>query len=251
MNKLLLLKVIIRNLTRFHPRYLYLLRKNKVHARPEQINKRHIFIITSCINIHDNIGYPKHNHSHAATERLSEALIGLKSVRDNYAESYIIFLESSKISNQDKKQIEALIDEYHDCSGYKSIKLARKHYNKGVPQFAALVNFLEENRDNYCADTFHFLGARYILTANITENTNRPAGAYFLQNSKHHNVSTRYFIISKLTMSEIIGPFRKTLYCAIAGASVEDFIFCFFMDKFRLNKLGVMGKINGKEMVYE
>lgn len=251
MKKLLLFKVIIKNLTRFHPRYFYLLKKNKAHVRPEQINKTHIFIITSCINTQDNIDYPIHNRSHAVTERLSEALIGLKSVRDNYAESYIIFLESSKISDQEKKQIEALIDEYHDYSGYKSIKIARKHYNKGVPQFTALINFFEENRDNYCADTFHFLGARYSLTANITDNTCPPAGAHFLHYPENNNVSTRYFFIRKLTMSEIIGPFRKTRYCAMAGASVEDFINCFFAKNAPLKKLSIQGLINGKEMICE
>ena len=251
MKKLLLLKVIIKNLTRFHPRYFYLLKKNKFHARTEQINKPHIFIITSCINIHDNIDYPIHNRSHTVMERLSETLIGLNSVRDNYAESYIIFLESSKISNQDKKQIEALIDEYHDYSGYKSIKIARKHYNKGVPQFTALINFFEENRDSYCADIFHFLGARYSLTANITDNTSPPAGAHFLYYPEHNNVSTRYFFISKVTMSEIIGPFRKTRYCAMAGASVEDFINCFFPKNAPLKKLGIQGLVNGKEIIYE
>jgi hypothetical protein len=165
MKKLLLLKIILKNIARLHPRYLYLLRKNKVQTRPSianQIKKGNIFIMTSCINIHDNVDYTIHNLRHTANDILSKALVGLKSVRDYYAECYIIFFGSSKISNQDKKKIETLIDEYHDYSGYKSIKIARKHYNKGVPQFTALINFFEENRDNYCADIFHFLGARYI-----------------------------------------------------------------------------------------
>jgi len=254
MKKLLLLKVILKNIARLHPRYLYLVRKNKIQTKPSitnQIKKKNIFIITSCVNVHDNIDYPIHNRDHTSEERLIETLIGLKSVRDKYADSYIIFLESSKISNQDKRQIADLIDEYYDYSECKSIKIARKHFNKGVPQFTALINFFEENRDNYHAETFHFLGARYSLTANITGNTSPTAGAHFFHYPEHNNVSTRYFFISKLTMSEMLEPFRKTRYCAMAGASVEDFINCFFKKNAPLKKLGIEGKVNGKEMIYE
>ena len=254
MKKLLLLKVIVKNIARLHPRYLYLVRKNKARIRANISNQKrnkNIFIITSCINIHDNVDYPIHNVMHTANDRLSEALAGLKSVRDNYAESYIIFLESSKISDEDKKQIEPLINEYHDYSEYKSIKIARKHFNKGVPQFTALINFLEENGDHYCADIFHFLGARYSLTANITDNKIISTGAHFLHYPEHNNVSTRYFFMCNLTLSEIIKPFRKTLYCAMAGASVEDFISCFFMKRNHLKRLGIQGLVNGKEMIYE
>lgn len=251
MKKLLLLKVFVKNLYRFHPRYFYLLKKNITQGREVQISNRNIFIITSCINIHDNLDYPIHNHSHAVTERLSEALIGLKSVREHYADSYIIFLESSKISNVDEKKIEVFIDEYYNLSEKKSIKIARKHFNKGVPQFTALINFLETNKNRYKADIFHFLGARYCLTENITDNKKINCGASFLYYPDCNNVSTRYFFVSKLPMSEIIVSFRKTLYCAIAGASVEDYIDYFFRKNPPLEKLGIKGLVNGAKMINE
>ena len=239
---------------RLHPRYLYLLKKKKLRSRigmTSPVIKKNIFIVTSCINIHDNISYPIHNEKHTVSERFNETLVGLKSIRNNYSDCYILFLESSRISNLEKKHIEILIDEYFDYSEYNSIKLARKHFNKGVPQFTALVNFLEENRENYFADNFHFLGARYSLIDNITENKNPLPGAYFLYYPEHNNVSTRYFFISKITLSEMIKPFRKTLYCAIVGTSVEDFIDSFFPKNGYLSKLGIMGRVNGKDTIYE
>ena len=251
MKKLLLLKIIVKNIFRFHPRYVYLLRKNKVQNKTVKIEKKNIFIITSCINVKDDIDYHIHNPEHTATKRLSEAVVGLKSVRSFYKNSYIIFIESSKLSKESESEINSLVDEYYNYSEAKAIRIARKHFNKGVPQFAALAKFIEENCDNYCADIFHFLGARYSLTANITDNKSFSTGAYFLHYPEHNNVSTRYFFISNLTLSEIIKPFRKTLYCAMAGASVEDFISCFFLKRAPLKKLGIQGLVNGKEIIYE
>ena len=250
MNKLVFLKVIFKNLFRFHPRYFYLLRKNKNCKRLQQITRTNIFIITSCINTYDNSKYINHNFAHLPKDRLNEALIGLESVRDNYPDRYIIFLESSIISNEAKDQIRNLVDEYHNYSESESIKIARQHYNKGVPQFAALVKFIEENRDNYCADIFHILGARYMLKSNITDEISL-SGAYFLFYPQSKNVSTRYFFLRQLSLTDILGPFRKTLYCAIAGSSVEDVIHSCFREVRFLDKLGICGKVNGKELIYE
>ena len=155
------------------------------------------------------------------------------------------------MSNESESEINSLVDEYYNYNEAKAIRIARKHFNKGVPQFTALANFIEDNRDHYCAEIFHFLGARYSLTANITDNKSFSAGAYFIHYPEHNNVSTRYFFISNSALSQIIKPFRKTLYCAMLGASVEDFIQCFFKDSLELKKLGITGKVNGKEMIYE
>lgn len=250
MNKLVFLKGVIKNLVRFHPRYFLLFRKNKTCKRPQQIRRANIFVITSCINTYDNNKYINHNPRFLPKDRLNEALIGLKSVRDHYPDRYIIFLESSRISNEDENKIRDLVDEYHNYSESGYIKIARQHYNKGVPQYAALVKFIEENHDNFCADIFHFLGARYILKRNITNELSLP-GAYFLYYQKHKNVSTRYFFLRTVKLSDILGPFRKTLYCALVGNSVEDVIYSFFREVRFLDKLDISGKVNGVEMINE
>ena len=72
-----------------------MLRKNKIKTKAVKIEKKNIFIITSCINVNDNIEYHIHNPEHTATRRLSEAVIGLKSVRSFYKDAHIIFIESS------------------------------------------------------------------------------------------------------------------------------------------------------------
>ena len=244
------IKVFLRNLIRFHPRYFYLVLKNQKLKGQQIIERRNIFIITSCINTYDNNEYVNHNYEHLPKDRLAEVLVGLKSVWKNYTERYIIFIESSKISNEDEKQIRIFVDEYHNYCEAESIKIARQHYNKGVPQFAALVKFIEENGDNYCADIFHFLGARYILKANITNEINF-SGTYFLYYPQNKNVSTRYFFMKQLRLSDILGPFRKTLYCSILGNSVEDFLHRFSCEVRFVDKLEISGKVNGVELVNE
>ncbi len=181
---------------------------------------------------------------------MDEALVGLKSVWDNYPDRYIIFLESSRISNEAEKQIKMLVNEYHNYSESEPIKIARQHYNKGVPQFAALVKFIEEDGDNYGADTFHFLGARYMLKGNVADEINL-SGAYFLYYPQGKNVSTRYFFLKNIKLSDILGPFRKTLYCAILGSSVEDVLYRFVREVRFVDKLDISGKVNGVEMINE
>ncbi|PCJ59286.1 MAG: hypothetical protein COA79_11350 [Planctomycetota bacterium] len=249
----LLIIHILKNIFKFHPRYLYLFRKNKniIEKNTPKIQKKNIFVITSCVNINESSEYPVHNANHTAGDRLNETIKGLKSIRENYSDSYIIFLESSNLSIDNIDQVKSLIDEYHNFSDLKAIRIARKHYNKGVPQFTALINFFEINCNNYCADNFHILGARYSLTTNITKDKNFKPGAHFLYYSEYNNVSTRYFLLRELSMVELIKPFRKTLYCALAGASVEDFISDFFPKNDYLQKLGIVGLVNGEKLIDE
>ena len=214
------------------------------------IEKKNIFIITSCINTRDSDKYTNHNSAHSPERRLDEVLLGLGSVHENYRDGYIIFIESSRISSDDEMKIRATVDEYHNYSGAAAINVARQHYNKGVPQFAALIKFIEEGGGNYCADVFHFLGARYALRGTVADSVSH-SGAYFLFYPKSRNVSTRYFFLKNLRLSEMLRPFRKTLYCAILGSSVEDVLYRFVRELRFVDKLGVCGKVNGVEMISE
>lgn len=251
MKKLLLLKILIKNFFRLNPSYAYLLISNKIQNKSKKIIKKNIFIVTSCINVNDVFGVHIHNLKHGVETRFTESIAGLKSIRSFYKDAYIIFLESSKLLPDYESEVKILVDEYYNYCEINSIYLARKHFNKGVPQFTALVKFIEENQHNYSADIFHFLGARYSLTVNNTENRSMLSGAYFLYYPSHKNVSTRYFFFKKMHLSTLATAFRKTLYCAIVGGSVEDFIQCFFSVNYSLKELGVTGVVNGVETIFE
>ena len=235
---------------RLHPRYFYLIRKNRKLDRQREIERKNIFIITSCINTYDEKKYVNHNLAHSPEVRFDEVLTGLRSIGENYADRYIIFVENSRISAEKERRIRSMVDEYHNYSDADLIKIARRHYNKGVPQFAALIKFIEENEGKYRADVFHFLGARYTLTGSVATGVDRP-GAYFLFYPAGGNISTRYFFLKKMELTYILSPFRKTLYCAIFGNSVEDYLHRFIRDIHFVDVLKVAGKVNGVEMVKE
>ena len=244
------LKNLIKNIYRLHPRYFYLALNNNELNSPDKITAKNIFIITSCINTCDSDRYVNHNLTFTPKDRLAETLIGLASIHAHYASRYIIFLESSKLSAEDERQIRPLVDEYHNYHKARSIQIARQHFNKGVPQFTALVKFIEENKGNYRADVFHFLGARYMLKGSVA-NDDTLSGACFLYYPKSKNVSTRYFFIKNSNLSDIRKPFRYALYCAIMGSSVEDVLYQFFYKPEFIGKLDICGKVNGVEMVHE
>lgn len=244
-----LIKVIIKNLNKFHPRYFYLLLKSEQTVHPP-IKKQNIFIVTSCVNTNENIAYVNHNIDHTPEQRIEETITGLQSITKYYPDAYIIFLESSKLVDGQKERLEKFINAFFDLSAKTAIKIARKHCNKGVPQFTALINFLEENSVNYEADTLHFLGARYILTGSIA-NEFDVKGSYFLYYKVNNNVSTRYFFMKNLQLIDLINPFRRTLYFSMFGNSVEDVIHGFVPMLKTIERINVCGIVNGKELISE
>ena len=250
MNIARFIKVFLRNIPYFHPRYLLLVKKNIKSNTSIRVKKNNIFIVTSCINTMDCKKYPIHNLEHTPLERYEETLLGLASIRKYYIDSYIIFIESSKISIENSNKIQTLVDEYYNYSEYKNIKVARQHYNKGVPQFTALIKFIEESGHKYEAENFHFIGARYCLTGYVALKVKK-VGVYFLNYPQDENVSTRYFFIKGMGLGDIVLAFRKTLYFAILGNSVEDYVYRFLKKVIFLEKLDIVGKINGVEIVKE
>ncbi len=244
-------KVAVKNALKFHPRYALLARKSAgLPSITDPIYSKDIFIITSCVYTELNSSFINHNIKHTPAKRFSETITGLKSIKEYYPEAVVIFLESSKLSPTDRSLIDPLIDRFYDYSGSKEIKIARQHYNKGVPQYTAFVKFFEENHNAYEADTFHFLGARYILTGAIA-NQYKGQGSYFLFFPNHDNVSTRYFFVKGYNLKSIISAFRSTLYFAIMGNSVEDIIHGFIPSFQKVQKLEVKGIINGQEAINE
>ncbi len=244
------IKIFLKNLHRLRPKYLHLICSNNGLISRDTITNNNIFLITSCINTCDSDEYVNHNLTFSPKDRLAETLVGLKSIHTHYPSRYIIFLESSELSAESERAIKPLVDEYHNYHKSRPIQIARQHFNKGVPQFTALVKFIEENKGHYCAEVFHFLGARYMLKGPAANNETLP-GAYFLYYPKSRNVSTRYFFIRNGNLSDIRKPFRYTLYCAILGSSVEDIIYRFFHKPRFIGKLNICGKVNGVEMVHE
>ena len=244
-----LIKVIVKNFAKIHLNYFLLfLKNNKKNGKRIKIND--IFIVTSCVNTNESSSYFNHNIEHTSELRLAETITGLESIRRFYPKAYIIFIESSKLSNSQGNLVTKYIDKLYDYCESKNIKLARRHYNKGVPQFKALIKFIEENGHNYYAKTFHFLGARYILTGNVAdEYTN--LGSYFLYFDKANNVSTRYFFVKGVDLYKLIKPFRRTLYFSIFGNSVEDIIHGYMPNINIVNRLMVSGIVNGVEKIEE
>jgi len=246
------LKVAVKNIVRFHPRYFSLFIKNKaIKSARQVVRTEDIFIITSCVNTNENTSqFINHNPVHTPEIRLEETVTGLKSIKQFYPNAYIILIESSILSRSQKQVLSPFINVFFDFSDYQLIKTARKHYNKGVPQFTAYLKFLEENKDHFEASTFHFIGARYILTGNCAvEYTN--AGSYMLFFPEHDNVSTRYFFVKDIKLEKLIKSFRITLYLAITGNSVEDILHGFIPDFKKIKKLNIRGIVNGQQIIHE
>jgi hypothetical protein len=252
MNYIRAFKVAVKNLSRFHPRFLSLFKKNKTAFSQNSIKKaENIFIMTSCINTNEkNSQFVNHNIAHTPEIRLKETITGLNSIKQFYPDSYIIFIESSVLCSRQRKMLDPLINDFLDYSNFEIIKIARKHFNKGVPQFTAYIKFLEENKDLYEAGTFHFIGARYVLTGNSAVEYNT-AGSYMLFFPEHDNVSTRYFFIKGIKLKKLIKAFRITLYFAMTGNSVEDILHGFIPDLKKIKKLNLRGIVNGQHIIYE
>ena len=240
---------MVKNLAKFHPRYFSLFLKNR-KAPGSNIVKDHIFIITSCVNTNESSSYVNHNTEHTPESRLAETITGLESIRRFYPNAYIILIESSKLSDSQGDSIIKHIDLLYDYCESKYVKLAKRHYNKGVPQFTALIKFIEQNGHKYDAKTFHFLGARYRLTGHVAEEyTNM--GSYFLYYENAYNVSTRYFFVKGVNLNQLVKPFRRVLYFSIFGNSVEDVIHGFIPDLKKIKKLNISGIVNGQHIIYE
>lgn len=245
-----IIKVGIKFLYKFHPRYLLLLKTDNGLVKKARISKKHIFVVTSCLNPDDGNNYHNHNPSHHLHDRLRETVLGIQSIRNNFAESHIILLDNSKVAEDTEIIIRKAVDEYYNYYDSSYIKTSRKHYNKGVPQFAKLLKFCQENHENYVADTFHFMSARYQLTGNVAERT-QESGSYFLYYDKFNNVSTRYYFFKHQSLRSILKAFKRTLFCAIVGNSVEDTLFMFVNEFKQVERLQVTGMINGIQLLNE
>lgn len=244
--------VIIKNIPKLNLRYLSLLKKNRDDN--EIVNTmiyENIFILTSCVNTNENNSiFINHNPNHTPEIRLSETINGLKSIRKYYKDAKIIFIESSKLNSIQKRSIDLYVDDFFDYSNSKVIRIARKHYNKGVPQFTALIKFIEENYKKYNGETIHFFGARYVLNAKQAEKYNNK-GSYMKFSLKDYNSSTRYFFFKSIDLKYLILPFRKTLYLSILGVSVEDVLFRFLPNFRRIDLLNISGIVNGEKSITE
>jgi len=220
-----IIKVGLKNFYRIHYRYLVLLKKNKPLSHKKVVEKENIFVITSCLNPDDGNNY-NHNPSHKLHDRLEETLLGIASIRNNFPDAYVIILDNSRIPPEETNILCQSVDEYFDYSNDKEMKTSRKHFNKGVPQFAKLAKFCEENYPFYKSGIFHFMSARYQIVENITGLTHKQ-GTFFLYYNEFKNVSTRYYYFRNVSLQSIGKVFRKTLYCAILGNSVEDALYMF------------------------
>ena len=252
LKKIRLIVVILKNIPKLNFRYYILLKKNKrINHVTNPNNFENIFIITSCVNTNENNSqFINHNLYHTPEKRLTETITGLKSIRKNYKNAIIVFLESSTLNQTQRKRLNEFVDDFFDYSNCENIITARKHYNKGVPQFTALVKFIEENYNKYNCKTLHFLGARYIINKKEADKY-CDRGSYMKFSDKDFNSSTRYFFFKNTSLESLISPFRKTLYLSILGISVEDILFRFLPNFKKIKLLGISGIINGKEPIIE
>jgi hypothetical protein len=245
-----LIKVGIKHIFLFHPRYLLLFNKNNLISSKQKINVENIFIITSCLNPDDNKNYFNHNSSNKNGERLQETLKGIASIRNNFPNAYIILLENSYVSDSESNPLQVAVDKYFNYNEDNKIKISRKYFNKGVPQLSMLIKFCEENYDKYHAEVFHIISARYQIKENISSSL-LESGSYFLFYREYKNVSTRYYFFKKISLITIMKSFRKTLFFAIFGNSIEDVLFMFVPEFKIVKELKITGMISGIQLINE
>jgi hypothetical protein len=250
--KSFLLKIKVINF--FLGLFWYLILKKKFHnSKIKKINKikyDDIFIVTSCTNPSDFNSYKNHNILHTSNIRLKELLETFNSIKSFYPNAYIINIENSKISRKDSVIIKKKVNKHLNYFDDDFIKLSRKHRNKGVPWLCKLIKFLNENNNNLNYKRLHFLAGRYSLLKSIQKKTY--TGVYFKFYQKYHNVSTRYFYYNFVPVNDILNSLKKTLLISLKNYSAEDFIFNFQSAKvFFLKKIGVKGKVNGLQQIFE
>jgi hypothetical protein len=212
----------------------------KVKTNEIIINRKRLFIVSSCLN-------PNNNSSNA---RLVQTINGLKSIKNYYKDTYIVILENSIINTNQELQFIEHCDLYINYSSDPKINQTNNHFNKGVPQFYMFIKFLVENQTQINVEFLHFISARYSVTKKISDDLIKN-GSNFRFNPITKNVSTRHFIFRNVKIRTLISLLKNTYILALLGCSVEDTIFQFSKTHNKLTNNFVTGYVSGLELINE
>jgi hypothetical protein len=231
---------ILINIFKFKFSFLKLFPNYYIKPNLEKIETKRLFIVSSCLNPNNLINQ----------DRITQTIEGLQSIKKNYPDSFIVFLENSILTNSQELQIIANLDLYINYFDDTKIQNSNLHYNKGVPQFLMFLKFLIQNFPLINFEFIHFMSARYKITEKINDNFIQN-GVNFKFNLQTKNVSTRHFIFKNSKVKIVIKIVKYSYFFALLGCSVEDTIFLFTKKYNKLLKLFVSGYVSGIQFISE
>lgn len=208
-----------------------------------------VFILNACINPFDDNNYASYDAPKDVNSRFQQVLEGIASVRKYFDDTFIVYVENSKIPAEYENQIKDRVNVYMNFSNNYFLTYSRKISNKGVPwSMAQLLALKQLNQNSLFFKNYHFLNARYKVSALSLENAFHKNKVGFMHvKMKPYNLSTIYFFFSNVQVTRIFKIFKQAHIFSICGFSVEDVFSIFFFRKNYLNKLGITGTINALE----
>lgn len=212
-----------------------------------------VFVLNACINPFDDNNYASYDAPKDVNKRFQQVLEGIESVRKYFDDTFIVYVENSKIPAEYENQIKDRVNVYMNFSKNSFLTYSRKISNKGVPwSMAQLLAIKHLNQNSLFFKNYHFLNARYKVSALSFENAIiKNKVGYMHVKMKPYNLSTIYFFFSNVQVTRIFKIFRQAHIFSICGFSVEDVFSIFFFRKQYLKELGITGTINAIEECIE
>ena len=206
---------------------------------------RPVFILNACINPYDSLQYANYAAPNDVCDRFRQVMNGIKSVKENFIDSDIVYIENSNIPVDFESQLKSSVDFYFNFSNNNFLQYSRAISNKGVPwSISNLLCLIELNKIKHYT-SYHFLNARYEVSTVSGENfhSNTREG-YMHVKMKQSNITLLYFYFSGVSLRRIFSIFKFAHLCSVSGFSIEDLFSVFFFKKRYLSTLGISGKIN-------
>lgn len=223
-----------------------------ITSNGKTVSNNPVFIMNACINPFDNSKYANYAAPLDVTDRFRQVINGIKSVKKHFINAEIVYIENSIIPKELELEIQALVDFYFNFSGNQLLQFSRTISNKGVPwSMANLLCLIEINQIKQYA-SYHFLNARYEVSAVSSDNFySQIREGYMHVKKKEHNITTIYFYFTGVSLKSIFSIFKFAHLCSVCGFSIEDLFSVFFFKKRYISTLGISGKINSIEKCEE
>lgn len=211
-----------------------------------------LFILNACINPFDNLKFANYSAPNNLSDRFEQVIEGIKSVKEFFLNSEIVYIENSTIPNEYENEIKSLVDYYFNFSNNNLLQFSREFNNKGVPwSMANLLCLIEINKIKQY-NSYHFLNGRYKVSLQTAENFYSHFKKGFMHvKMKKHNITTIYFYFTDVSLTRIFKIFKFSHLCSVSGFSIEDLFSVFFLKKRYLSNLGISGKINSVQKCEE
>ncbi len=210
---------------------------------------KNIYLSNSCLNPFDSNKYINHNKEFSSNSRFRETFNAIESIRKIDKNSYILFIENSKIDLDKEIEIKKNVDIYINIRKFQSVKESRKSNNKGVPALVTIIFGLELlSVINKFRNNFNIIPSRYKISANLFT-TIKEKGVYLKFDSKNFIHLTQRMVFVKRD----IYKFRLLvlLFLCCSNISLENIIGLFLSPIKRISYLGIEGYINGKNYSHE